>query len=242
MMKQFLQRVLNMVIKAIVFDMDDTLYKEKDYVVSGFKAVDDWIKEDYKKIGFYNIAIQLFDSGERKFVFNKALEKLNITYDEKLISKLIEKYRLHKPDIQLLDEADWVLSNLTNNVKIGLISDGYLITQERKINALKLKERFHSIILTDKLGREYWKPSQLPYEKISKELQVPHQQCVYIGDNLSKDFITAKKLNWITVYINREDGIYRNLIVEQDYKAHYTIDNLRRLPDIPVLKHMFLNT
>ena len=231
-----------MVIKAIVFDMDDTLYKEKDYVVSGFKAVDDWIKEDYKKIGFYNTAIQLFDSGERKFVFNKALEKLNITYDEKLISNLIEKYRLHKPDIQLLDEADWVLGNLTNNVKIGLISDGYLITQERKINALKLKERFHSIILTDKLGREYWKPSQLPYEKISKELQVPHQQCVYIGDNLSKDFITAKKLNWITVHINREDGIYRNLIVEQDYKAHYTIDNLRRLPDIPVLKHMFLNT
>ncbi|MGE6538037.1 HAD family hydrolase [Bacillus luti] len=231
-----------MVIKAIVFDMDDTLYKEKDYVVSGFKAVDDWIKEDYKKIGFYNIAIQLFDSGERKFVFNKTLEKLNITYDEKLISNLIEKYRLHKPDIQLLDEADWVLSNLTNKVKIGLISDGYLITQERKINALKLKERFHSIILTDKLGREYWKPSQLPYEKISKELQVPHQQCVYIGDNLSKDFITAKKLNWITVHINREDGIYRNLIVEQDYKAHYTIDNLRRLPDIPVLKHMFLNT
>ncbi|MFC9414322.1 HAD family hydrolase [Bacillus mobilis] len=231
-----------MVIKAIVFDMDDTLYKEKDYVVSGFKAVDDWIKEDYKKIGFYNTAIQLFDSGERKFVFNKALEKLNITYDEKLISNLIEKYRLHKPDIQLLDEADWVLGNLTNNVKIGLISDGYLITQERKINALKLKERFHSIILTDKLGREYWKPSQLPYEKISKELQVPHQQCVYIGDNLSKDFITAKKLNWITVHINREDGIYRNLRVEQDYKAHYTIDNLRRLPDIPVLKHMFLNT
>ncbi|WP_439021837.1 HAD family hydrolase [Bacillus thuringiensis] len=231
-----------MVIKAIVFDMDDTLYKEKDYVVSGFKAVDDWIKEDYKKIGFYNIAIQLFDSGERKFVFNKTLEKLNIAYDEKLISNLIEKYRLHKPDIQLLDEADWVLSNLTNTVKIGLISDGYLITQERKINALKLKERFHSIILTDKLGREYWKPSQLPYEKISKELQVPHQQCVYIGDNLSKDFITAKKLNWITVHINREDGIYRNLIVEQDYKAHYTIDNLRRLPDIPVLKHMFLNT
>lgn len=242
MMKQFLRRAFNMEIKAIVFDMDDTLYKEKDYIVSGFKAVDDWIKEDYKKIGFYNIAIQLFDSGERKFVFNKTLEKLNITYDEKLISNLIEKYRLHKPDIQLLDEADWVLSNLTNNVKIGLISDGYLITQERKINALKLKERFHSIILTDELGREYWKPSQLPYEKISKELQVPHRQCVYIGDNLSKDFITAKKLNWITVHINREDGIYRNLIVEQDYKAHYTINNLRKLPDIPVLKHMFLDT
>ncbi|MDM5428931.1 MULTISPECIES: HAD family hydrolase [Bacillus] len=231
-----------MMIKAIVFDMDDTLYKEKDYVVSGFKAVDDWIKEKYKKTGFYNIAIQLFDSGERRFVFNETLEKLNIPYDEKLISNLIEQYRFHKPDIQLLDEADWVLNNLVNTVKIGLISDGYLVAQEKKINALKLKERFHSIILTDELGKEYWKPSQIPYEKISKELQVPHQQCVYIGDNLSKDFITAKKLKWLTIHINREGGIHHNLIVEQDYKAHYTIDNLRRLSDISVLKHMFLDT
>ena len=231
-----------MMIKAIVFDMDDTLYKEKDYVVSGFKAVDDWIKVNHKKTEFYNIAMRLFNSGERKLVFNKTLEKLNIDYDEKLIGNLIEQYRIHKPDIQLLDEADWVLNNLINTVKIGLISDGYLVAQEKKINALKLKEKVHSIILTDKLGKECWKPSEIPYEKISKELQVPHQQCVYIGDNLSKDFITAKKLKWLTVHINREDGIYHDITVEQAYKAHYTIDNLRRLPDIPVLKHMFLDT
>ncbi|MGE7937946.1 HAD family hydrolase [Bacillus paramycoides] len=231
-----------MVIKAIVFDMDDTLYKEKDYVVSGFKALDDWVKENYKKTEFYDIAMRLFNSGERKQVFNKTLDKLNIDYDEKLIGNLIEHYRFHKPDIQLLEEADWVLNNLIHSVKIGLISDGYLVAQERKINALKLKERVHSIILTDKFGKKYWKPSEIPYEKISRELQVPHQQCVYIGDNVSKDFITAKKLKWLTVHINREDGIYHNLIVEQAYKAHYTIDNLRRLPDIPVLKHMFLDT
>ncbi|GAB6616564.1 MULTISPECIES: HAD family hydrolase [Bacillus] len=231
-----------MLIKAIVFDMDDTLYKEKDYVVSGFKAVDDWIKEKHKKTEFYDIAMRLFNSGERKQVFNKTLEKLNIDYDEKLIGNLIEQYRCHKPDIQLLEEADWVLNNLINSVKIGLISDGYLVAQERKINALKLKERVHSIILTDKLGKKYWKPSEIPYKKISRELQVPHQQCVYIGDNISKDFITAKKLKWLTVHINRKDGIYHNLKVDQAYKAHYTIDNLKRLTDIPVLKHMFLDT
>lgn len=231
-----------MVIKAIVFDMDDTLYKEKDYVISGFKAVDNWFKEKYKKTGFYNTAIQLFDAGENKFIFNKALEKLNVNYDEKLISNMLEQYRSHEPDIQLLEEADWVLNNLVNIVKIGLISDGYLVTQEKKVNALKLKEKFHSIILTDRFGREHWKPSQVPYEQISSELQIPHHQCVYIGDNLNKDFITAKKLDWTTIHIDREDGVYSNLVVEQDYKAHYTINDLRKLSNIPVLKHMFLDT
>ena len=128
-----------MVIKAIVFDMDDTLYKEKDYVVSGFKAVDDWIKENYEKTDFYNIAIRLFNLGERKFLFNKTLEKLDIDYDEKLISKLIEQYRCHKPDIQLLDEADWVLNNLINTVKIGLNFRWIFSCARKKNKCIKVK-------------------------------------------------------------------------------------------------------
>ncbi|MCM3735027.1 HAD family hydrolase [Bacillus cytotoxicus] len=229
-----------MLIKAIVFDMDDTLYREKDYVVSGFKAVDNWFKKRYEQTGFYNTAIQLFDSGEKNYIFNKALQKLNMNYDEKLINNMLEQYRSHEPNIQLLEEADWVLNNLIHTVKTGLISDGYLSPQEKKVSALKLKERLHSIILTDRFGKEHWKPSQVPYEQMSVELQIPHHECVYVGDNSNKDFITAKKLGWTTVHVHRKDGIYYNIEVEQEYTAHYIIDDLRKLSSIPVLKHMFL--
>ena len=179
---------------------------ESDYVISGYKAVDHWIEKTYEKTGFYDTAIQIFHSGEKKLTFNRALEKLNISYDEKIIRHMIEEYRSHEPEIHLLKEADWVLNHLIDTVKIGLISDGYLITQEKKVNALNIKEKFHSIILTDSLGREYWKPSHVPYEQVSKELNVPHPQCVYVGDNINKDFITAKKLGWTTVHIDRKDG------------------------------------
>lgn len=229
-----------MVIKAIVFDMDDTLYKEKDYVVSGLKAVDKWFIEKYKRIGFYRTAVQLFHQGERKFIFNRTLEKLNISYDEQLISSMLKRYRSHEPNIKLLEEAEWVLDNLAHTVKIGLISDGYFATQEQKVKALHLNERFHSIILTDQFGKEHWKPSRVPYEEMSKELRVSHRQCVYVGDNLKKDFITAKKLNWITVHISRKDGLYHDFIAEEDYRAHYRIDNLKELSNISVLRHMFL--
>ena len=109
-----------MQINAIVFDMDDTLYKESDYVISGYKAVDHWVAKNYKKTGFYDIAIQIFHSGEKKLVFNKALEKLNIKYDEKTIRNMIEEYRSHEPEIHLLEEAEWVLNHLIDTVKIGL--------------------------------------------------------------------------------------------------------------------------
>ena len=228
-------------IRAIVFDMDDTLYEEKEYVISGFKSVDKWVKEKYEISGFIEIASELFFLGERKQTFNKTLELLNIVYDNNSLSKMIEIYRSHEPEIQLLKETEWVINNLMDTVKLGLISDGYIISQRKKVEALKLNHKFHSIILSDQYGRENWKPSSLPYEKVSMELQCNHDECVYIGDNVHKDFVTAKKLGWSTVHISRKDGIYYNAEVPSDYKADFQVRNLKELSSLPILKHLFLN-
>jgi putative hydrolase of the HAD superfamily len=228
-----------MTIKAMVFDMDDTLYEEKEYVKSGFKKLDEWIIQRFEFTGFYETALDLFNSGERKFLFNKTLEKLNLEYDDTLIKYMVDQYRSHEPDIHLTEDAEWVFENLRNTVKIGLISDGYLVAQEKKVNALKLHEKFHAVILTDRLGREHWKPSHIPYEQASLELKVTHDQCVYIGDNINKDFITAKKLGWTTIQIERQNGVYSGIVADQEYEAHYTINNLRKLSDLPILSHMF---
>lgn len=228
-----------MTINAIVFDMDDTLYEEKDYVRSGFKAIDSLLIDELHITGFYETAMELFQEGETKLIFNKTLEKLNVEFDDKLIARLVDAYRSHKPDIQLLEDSTWVFKHLNRSCKIGLISDGYLIAQERKVRALQLEEKCHSVILTDRWGREHWKPSPLPYEQACVELKLPHNQCVYVGDNVSKDFITAKKLGWTTVHIHRKDGIYSNMTVQEAYRAHYTINDLKSLSELPVSRHMF---
>jgi putative hydrolase of the HAD superfamily len=228
-----------MTINAMVFDMDDTLYEEKEYVRSGFEAVGNWMKDEFQFTGFYETAWSLFESGETSFIFNKALEKLNIDYDDTRIKNMVDYYRSHEPDIHLLDDAKWILENLKDTIKIGLISDGYLVAQEMKVHALKLQDKFHSIILSDKWGKDHWKPSSVPYMQSSRELQLPHDQCVYVGDNINKDFIGAKRLGWTTVHIDRKDGLYTGIEAEDDYLAHYTIHDLRGLSDLPMLKHMF---
>ncbi len=219
--------------------MDDTLYEEKEYVISGFKSVDQWVKGTFNISGFFEIAGYLFLSGERKQIFNKTLERLNLAYDENTITQMIEVYRSHEPEIQLFKEAEWIIDNLIDTVKIGLISDGYLIPQRKKVEALKLNHRFHSIILSDEYGRENWKPSSTPYEKVCEELKCQHDECVYIGDNLHKDFITAKKLGWSTVHINRPNGIYSHADVPPHYKADFQVSNLKELSSLPLLKQLF---
>jgi putative hydrolase of the HAD superfamily len=227
-------------IKAIIFDLDDTLFNEFDYVLSGYKAVNKWITNKFKVSGFYETAIHLFKLGERKLVFNKTLEYLNIKYDEKLIKNMVDVYRKHYPDIEIYEDAKWVLSHINRTVKIGLISDGYLCSQKNKLKALNIKDFFQAVVLTDHFGKNNWKPSPFPYEHISKLLKCSHHECVYIGDNPSKDFITAKKLGWITVQIKRENSIYSNLIVNPDYHADFFVKDLRDLPKLKKLRTIFL--
>lgn len=229
-----------MTIKAVVFDMDDTLYEEKEYVISGFKAVDKCIRNNYEVNGFFETATLLFNTGEREFIFNKALDQLGIEYEEHTIKELINCYRSHLPDIHLLEDAGWVLDHLASTVKIALLSDGYLIAQQQKVQALNLNDRFDAIVLSDAFGRENWKPSPFIYEEVRKQLKLHHNECMYVGDNVKKDFITANRLGWTTVQIQREHGLYAGVSVEQEFEAHYRIDNLRNLSDLYVLKHMFI--
>jgi putative hydrolase of the HAD superfamily len=228
-----------MLIKAIVFDMDDTLFQEKEYVLSGFLAVGKWLEETRNIRNFYIYAKNRFNRGERKYVFNKALEDLNISYDHAFIKKLIDVYRTHQPNIFLLEDAKHVLDTLQDSIKVGLITDGYSIAQRQKFNALGISNKFNTVIFSDEFGRENWKPSQLPYEKASYSLQCLPDECVYVGDNENKDFITAKKLGWLTVYIDRNEGIYSHVNVTDEHKAHYKINDLRELSNINELKHLF---
>lgn len=228
-----------MKINTLVFDIDDTLYQEIDYVFSGFRAVDNWLKEKFDITDFYKLATYLFNSGERENVFNNTLELLNVNYNESMIFKMVSVYRTHKPNIELLEDARWVIDNLHENINKGIISDGYLVTQKQKVDALNLKEKFNTIILSDLYGRSNWKPSPFPYNQVAKELNCSHNECVYIGDNLKKDFVTAKKLGWLTVHVKRNVGIYSDIVVDKELNAQYQINDLRELINIRELRHLF---
>ncbi|MFD1359129.1 HAD family hydrolase [Fictibacillus halophilus] len=228
-----------MPIKAVVFDMDDTLFKEADYVLSGFLAVDKWLKETIGLSGFYQHAVELFSKGERKYIFNQVLESLKVRCNKNFICQLIDVYRNHTPIISLFEDAKYVLNNLQDSIKIGLITDGYLSSQKQKFDALGIHEKFDTVIFTDELGREHWKPNPLPYEQACLKLECLHSECIYIGDNVNKDFVTAKKLGWLTVHINRNEGIYKKAKVSYEYEADYQINNMKELFNIEKLKHLF---
>ncbi|CEO33558.1 HAD family hydrolase [Paraclostridium sordellii] len=218
-------------IKAVVFDLDDTLISEKEYVKSGFKSISSILSKEHNiDLNSVNDTINALFEEDSNNVFNRLLDKLNIKYDIEYIGYLIDEYRSHVPNITLYEDAKDILAYLRDvEIKLGMITDGYKITQRNKLKVLDIEDYFDCIVVTDELGKEYWKPHRKPYEIIKKQLNLEYKEVMYVGDNINKDFVTANKLGIYTVMISRSEGIYSNIQKDNEYKANKTIDNLNDL-------------
>ena len=78
---------------VITFDLDDTLYLERDFVRSGFVAADGWVRDRFAVAGFFDRAWALFEAGRRGDIFDRALSALHIRTSPALVQHLVGIYR-----------------------------------------------------------------------------------------------------------------------------------------------------
>ena len=73
---------------------------------------------------------------------------------------------------------------------MGIISDGYHVSQRNKLEALFTGKQnlFGRVILTDELGRDYRKPDERSFLMIKEYFKTDWSDMVYVGDNPEKDF------------------------------------------------------
>ena len=206
--------------KAVIFDLDDTLYPEKSYCISGYRAV-----AEAKGLDF-ELLRELFEESPG-MVFNRYFERLGINYTKDDITGLINIYRNHEPEISFYDEVPEVISGLKErNIKIGILSDGYAVSQRQKVRALECEKYFDAIVLTDEIGRDAWKPSAKGFELLMSEFSVKSDEMLYVGDNPSKDFYVKVTAGVKTARIKREDGVYFKHPYLENVREDYYIESL----------------
>lgn len=190
---------------AVIFDLDDTLYSEKEYVRSGFH-------EAAKLLAMIPDAEQkLWRAFEdHRHAIDAVLEDEGICSEE-LKQQCLAAYRQQeKPEIHLYEGAAKLLSALRNDgKKLGIITDGRPEGQHSKIRALNLDTFVDEIIVTDELGGILFrKPCEKAYRLMSKKLSLPFRQMAYVGDNRTKDFIAPEKLRMKSIWFHNPDGLY----------------------------------
>ena len=218
---------------AIVFDMDDTLYPEQEYIRSGYRAVAERLSNDSLEKGkIFDMLWDIFSHDPREKVFNTVLDRLGYDQTPELIQVLIRLYREHIPDIKPSEGVVELLGYLSGKYKLGLITDGYMPGQQNKVNSLGVGGFFDSIVFTEELGREFWKPAAMGFEMTAERLGVSHNKCVYIGDNLKKDFVAPNALGWKTIFYKADFQVHKECPVADGGDPQFSISDLQRLREI----------
>jgi putative hydrolase of the HAD superfamily len=179
--------------RIVVFDLDDTLYKELDYLESAYREIADRVRGYGATGDVYNRMISWYK--DKRNVF----ECLNNEYGLDIpLSTYLDWYRNHVPTIALTDGARALLERIKEEGdRAGLISDGRSVTQRHKIVALGLDAYIapEDIIISEEFGSE--KPSERNYRYFMD--RYPNRQYFYLGDNPKKDFVTPNRLGWMTI-------------------------------------------
>ncbi len=203
--------------KTIVFDLDDTLVKEVEYLKSAFRQI-------AKHCDASNET--LFDEMFAKYrakedAFGMLIERYDVSKDE---LKLM--YRNHKPDFSGNNSIQILQQIKDQGHNLGLVTDGFSITQRNKIKALGIEDLFDLIVVSEEFGSE--KPTTANFEVFH---QFGTEEYYYVSDNLSKDFIAPNSFGWKTVcLLDDGDNIHRqDFDKEAIYLPTVKIDSLNEL-------------
>lgn len=179
---------------VVVFDLDDTLYQEADYNVSGVISVANELEKLFSK----NISKELItvrnNDGD---IWKEACNLLSLPLSVK--ESLLWMYRLHCPNIELDKNVASLIKEISVSVKqVVILTDGRSISQRLKLSSLGLLD-FPAYISEDFLSN---KPEKKRFKLIMENYICDNY--IYIADNPEKDFIAPNYLGWRTICLNNK--------------------------------------
>lgn len=205
--------------KTIVFDLDDTLIKEIDYLKSAFHEIANFV--DCNDINLFDQMLNWY------LVKQNVFENIQNRFSKINIQDLKNIYRYHFPDFDSNSKNRQLLIDLKQKkFKLGLISDGFSKTQRNKLKALAIEDLFDLIIISEEFGSE--KPNINNFEIFH---QFETQEYFYVADNVVKDFVTPNKLGWQTICLldNGQNIHQQNFDLELSYLPTIKIADLNEI-------------
>ena len=202
-------------IKSVIFDIDNTLYsfadsnkialdKLREYARENFG----WTAEEFdeKHLAVQNeIYSQLGYNGscrDRMLRYQKMLEHSSLPLHIHAV-KLYELYWSTMLETLVPFEGVEEIFKLLkdNGIKIGIGSDMTPYIQMLKLEKMKVLQYVDFIVTSEEAGLE--KPSPELFQMCIKKAGFLPEECIFIGDDLRKDYYGSKNAGICAVWFNR---------------------------------------
>ncbi len=235
-------------IKAITFDLWNTLFENISYSDARLDLISDIIRKRDDNLSFDKIK----ESYESNFFFIE--NNIHHIYTENRFVNLLNDLNVKMSNIEIKDivgklegimlsnppplkpNVKKTLESLKPHHKIGLISDTGITPGRILKQALEhheILQFFDTLIFSDELG--VYKPHYLPFQTALKNLAVSAELSIHIGDLIDTDIVGAKNYNMQAIWVNDEPNI-KFLKIKPDFIIKDIYETVGIIAQIPYLK------
>ena len=170
--------------RAIVFDLDDTLYPYDAFLRSGFAAIARHLDQTLRIRR--SLTMRLLDCAARGPLRGREIQALLHALDlpMSLIPALCDVLRSHTPALELPRASRLTLGALRRRGwRLGILTNGAPDVQRRKVYALGLTPLVDRIVYAAEHGDGTGKPDLAPFEEIARRLDTPPGHIVMVGND-----------------------------------------------------------
>ena len=212
---------------VIFFDLDNTLYDSEIYYDRAFKSISEFLQKEFKVEQESSFDFLYSNWKKTTSMYNQMFDDVINKFDLKIstfdLVKIFNEQEVYESD--LFSDTIPVLQKLSNKFKLGIITDGDVSRQKRKLRNCKLHDFANFVIYTKEIEP---KPSPKPFQHALNQLSSSTVRPFYVADNPKIDFKGAKQLNFSTIRIIR--GEFQN--INSDEYVDYSIETLYEIEKI----------
>ncbi len=214
--------------RAVIFDLDDTLYPLDGFVESGFDAVSRYLDRTWGVPRRASRAALLHASrnGERGRELQRCLSRFALPLS--LVPSLVDMIRAHRPRLRLPRASFDTLVGLRARWRLGVVTNGLPAMQARKVAALGLSPLVDTIVYAHAVGTRAGKPDAGPFLEAAARLGVPAGRSVFVGDDPVADMLGASRAGMRTIQV----ATYRLPFIQPTHAADATVRSLTEVPHV----------
>jgi putative hydrolase of the HAD superfamily len=214
------------VTRALLLDLDDTLYSERRFALSGFAAVARSVEERH---GFaacqaFRILRDALANGRRAEAFQALAQAVGS--DQAQVDGFREVYRRHRPRLRLSQISRNAIARARESWRVAVLTNGLPAVQRSKVDALGLTGLVDEVFYAHEIGTG--KPDPAVFLAACRALRVSPGRSVMAGDDPWCDVDGARRAGLRAIRVRQ--GWHRAVESGETGPADLTVRTIAEVP------------
>ncbi len=193
---------------GLIFDMDETLYPERQFIRSGFRAVAVDVERRFgvPADAAFEALLRILRRGGRRHALQTLCASFGLPATA--VPELVTVIRRHQPALHLPNVSVDVLARArAEGWRLGILTNGLPDVQARKVRALGLDRLVDVVVYAQEWGSGKGKPERESFDVVRARLDTPPALTVFVGDDPWCDIVGARSAGLHTILLRRSAGL-----------------------------------